>query len=86
MKKSVDNPSLHLPLLKIVIIQLYAIRLTIQTHQNLVDAAAKADADNVLEERDPQYNVMLSLMVGRIRSKPGGKLEIGEVCKLIFFL
>ncbi|XP_056175479.1 uncharacterized protein LOC115667850 isoform X2 [Syzygium oleosum] len=42
------------------------------------DAAAKADADNVLEERDPQYDVMLSQMVGRIRSKPGGKLEMGE--------
>ncbi|KAI6693709.1 hypothetical protein NL676_021419 [Syzygium grande] len=39
---------------------------------------AKTDADYVLEERDPQYDVMLSQMVGRIRSKPGGKLEMGE--------
>ncbi|KAI6693062.1 hypothetical protein NL676_020772 [Syzygium grande] len=42
------------------------------------DVAAKANADNVLEERDPQYDVMLSQMVGRIQSKPGGKLEMGE--------
>ncbi|KDP27780.1 hypothetical protein JCGZ_18860 [Jatropha curcas] len=42
------------------------------------DDAPKVNADNVLEERDPQFDAMLSQMVGRIRSKPGGKLEIGE--------
>ncbi|XP_030545676.2 uncharacterized protein LOC115751808 [Rhodamnia argentea] len=42
------------------------------------DVAPKANTDNVLEERDPQYDVMLSQMAGRIRSKPGGKLEMGE--------
>uniref|UniRef100_A0A5B6YR30 Uncharacterized protein n=1 Tax=Davidia involucrata TaxID=16924 RepID=A0A5B6YR30_DAVIN len=36
------------------------------------------NADNILEERDPQYDTMLNQMVGRIRSKPGGKLEMGE--------
>ncbi|KAF8017241.1 hypothetical protein BT93_H2434 [Corymbia citriodora subsp. variegata] len=42
------------------------------------DVAAEASTDNVLEERDPQYDVMLGQMVGRIQSKPGGKLEMGE--------
>lgn len=37
-----------------------------------------SDSGNVLEERDPQFDAMLSQMVGRIRSKPGGKLEMGE--------
>ncbi|PKA58445.1 hypothetical protein AXF42_Ash013951 [Apostasia shenzhenica] len=34
--------------------------------------------NNVLKERDPQYDAMLQKMVGTIRSKPGGKLEMGE--------
>ncbi|XP_075478604.1 uncharacterized protein LOC142519461 isoform X1 [Primulina tabacum] len=40
--------------------------------------ASRVNSDNVLEDRDPQYDVMLSQMVGRIRPKPGGKLEMGE--------
>ncbi|XP_041000905.1 uncharacterized protein LOC121246721 [Juglans microcarpa x Juglans regia] len=36
------------------------------------------NTENVLEERDPKYDAMLSQMVGRISSKPGGKLEMGE--------
>ncbi|XP_010666731.2 uncharacterized protein LOC104883865 isoform X1 [Beta vulgaris subsp. vulgaris] len=32
----------------------------------------------VLEERDPTYEVMLSQMAGKIKTKPGGKLEMGE--------
>lgn len=36
------------------------------------------NAENMLEERDPQYDDMLNQMVGRIRTKPGGKLEMGE--------
>ena len=39
----------------------------------------KVNSENVLEERDPQYDSMLGHMVGRIRTKPGGKLEMGEV-------
>ncbi|PWA55266.1 hypothetical protein CTI12_AA429050 [Artemisia annua] len=36
-------------------------------------------ADNVIEEeRDSEYDAMLSKMVGRIQTKPGGKLEMGE--------
>ncbi|XP_027165508.1 uncharacterized protein LOC113765501 [Coffea eugenioides] len=38
----------------------------------------KVNSENVLEERDPQYDSMLGHMVGRIRTKPGGKLEMGE--------
>ncbi|GER49780.1 hypothetical protein STAS_27051 [Striga asiatica] len=34
--------------------------------------------ENVLENRDVQYDAMLSQMVGRIQTKPGGKLEMGE--------
>ncbi|CAA2985399.1 uncharacterized protein LOC111393603 [Olea europaea subsp. europaea] len=40
--------------------------------------AARLNAENVLEERDPGYDAMLGQMVGRIQSKPGGKLEMGE--------
>ncbi|XP_057539257.1 uncharacterized protein LOC130817516 isoform X2 [Amaranthus tricolor] len=32
----------------------------------------------VMEERDSRYEAMLSQMVGRIHTKPGGKLEMGE--------
>lgn len=38
----------------------------------------RINADNVLEERNPQYDAMLSQLSGRIKSKPGGKLEMGE--------
>ncbi|KAL7220661.1 hypothetical protein ACSBR2_013524 [Camellia fascicularis] len=38
----------------------------------------RINAENILEEWDPQYDAMLGPMVGRIRSKPGGKLEMGE--------
>ncbi|KAK9671878.1 hypothetical protein RND81_12G060800 [Saponaria officinalis] len=31
------------------------------------------------EERDSDYEAMLNQMVGRISTKPGGKLEMGEV-------
>ncbi|KAG2721489.1 hypothetical protein I3760_02G084500 [Carya illinoinensis] len=41
-------------------------------------ATPEINAENVLEERDPKYDAMLSQMVGRISSKPGGKLEMGE--------
>ncbi|XP_008800866.2 ras-associated and pleckstrin homology domains-containing protein 1 [Phoenix dactylifera] len=36
------------------------------------------DYQGVLEERDPTYDEMLKQMVGRITSRPGGKLEMGE--------
>lgn len=42
------------------------------------DAGQRMNTENVLEERDPSYDVMLNQMVGRIKSKPGGKLEMGE--------
>ncbi|KAJ4785917.1 hypothetical protein LUZ62_037163 [Rhynchospora pubera] len=32
----------------------------------------------VLEDKDPGYDKMLSFMVGRITSKPGGRPEMGE--------
>ena len=43
------------------------------------DGAPRINPDNVLDQRDTQYDAMLSQMVGRIKSKPGGKLETGEV-------
>ncbi|WOL18868.1 hypothetical protein Cni_G27665 [Canna indica] len=36
------------------------------------------DEGGVLEERDSKYDEMLRHMVGRIKSRPGGKQEIGE--------
>ncbi|KAF5958331.1 hypothetical protein HYC85_005556 [Camellia sinensis] len=39
----------------------------------------RINAENILEGRDPQYDAMLGQMAGRIRSKPGGKLEMGEI-------
>uniref|UniRef100_A0A6N2K1T6 Uncharacterized protein n=1 Tax=Salix viminalis TaxID=40686 RepID=A0A6N2K1T6_SALVM len=50
------------------------------TNQNSLgsDGAPRINPDNVLDQRDTQYDAMLSQMVGRIKSKPGGKLETGE--------
>lgn len=45
----------------------------------LLDEARGSSGDTVLEERDPQYDTMLNQMVGRIKAKPGGKAEMGEV-------
>ncbi|XVE82128.1 hypothetical protein DITRI_Ditri15bG0122000 [Diplodiscus trichospermus] len=42
------------------------------------ERASRSNPENVLEERDPKYDAMLSHMVGRISAKPGGKLEMGE--------
>ncbi|KAK4795959.1 hypothetical protein SAY86_028285 [Trapa natans] len=39
----------------------------------------KVNAANVLDQRDPQYDAMLSQMVGRTRSKPAGTPEMGNV-------
>ncbi|KAL5541844.1 hypothetical protein UlMin_009554 [Ulmus minor] len=36
------------------------------------------NAENLLEDRDPKFDVMLNQMVGRITTKPGGKQEMGE--------
>ncbi|CAL5413152.1 unnamed protein product [Camellia sinensis] len=44
----------------------------------VAEVEPRINAENILEERDPQYDVMLNQMVGRIKSKPGGKLEMGE--------
>ncbi|KAL6571581.1 hypothetical protein OROHE_003224 [Orobanche hederae] len=40
--------------------------------------ASRVNPENVLEDRDVQYDAMLSQMVGSIQTKPGGKLEMGE--------
>ncbi|XP_047957634.1 uncharacterized protein LOC125203350 [Salvia hispanica] len=42
------------------------------------EGVSRVNPENVLEDRDPQYDSMLSQMVGRIQAKPGGKLEMGE--------
>ncbi|KAF1881499.1 hypothetical protein Lal_00021477 [Lupinus albus] len=42
------------------------------------DDRPTVNVDNILEERDRKYDVMLGQMVGRIRSKPEGKPEMGE--------
>ncbi|KAL7601011.1 uncharacterized protein LOC111887290 isoform X1 [Lactuca sativa] len=42
------------------------------------DVPPRNSADDVIEERDSQYDAMLNKMVGRIQTKPGGKLETGE--------
>lgn len=42
--------------------------------------------ENIIEERDSQYDILLSQMVGRIRSKPGEKFDgCGEVHELIVY-
>ncbi|XP_054805833.1 uncharacterized protein LOC129308619 [Prosopis cineraria] len=48
--------------------------------QDALDAGSRPtiNVDNVLEERDPKFDSMLGQMAGRITSKPGGKLEMGE--------
>ncbi|XVF38697.1 hypothetical protein REPUB_Repub20aG0124000 [Reevesia pubescens] len=42
------------------------------------ERVSRSNPENVLEERDPKYDAMLTQMVGRISAKPGGKLEMGE--------
>ncbi|KAL5782335.1 hypothetical protein ACOSP7_007364 [Xanthoceras sorbifolium] len=42
------------------------------------DGNRQVNADNVLETRDPKYDAMLNQMLGRVTTKPGGKLEMGE--------
>ncbi|XP_022760554.1 uncharacterized protein LOC111306845 [Durio zibethinus] len=42
------------------------------------ERVTRSNPENVLEERDPKYDAMLSQMVGRISTKTGGKLEMGE--------
>ncbi|CAA7388580.1 unnamed protein product [Spirodela intermedia] len=42
------------------------------------DSSGDKTIPGVLEERDPTYDAMLGKMVGRITTKPGGKLEMGE--------
>ncbi|KAL3641977.1 hypothetical protein CASFOL_012792 [Castilleja foliolosa] len=42
------------------------------------EGESRVNLDNVLEDRDVQYDTMLGQMVGRIQTKPGGKLEMGE--------
>ncbi|GFQ04150.1 hypothetical protein PHJA_002558900 [Phtheirospermum japonicum] len=42
------------------------------------EGESRVNPENVLENRDVQYDAMLSQMVGRIQTKPGGKLEMGE--------
>lgn len=44
-----------------------------------LDSSPKVAVGKTLEERDPKFDAMLGQMVGRIRAKPGGKLEMGEV-------
>ncbi|KAL9829567.1 hypothetical protein AtNW77_Chr3g0180381 [Arabidopsis thaliana] len=48
----------------------------------LLDKGRRTSEDNVLEERDPKYDTMLNQMVGRIKAKPGGKAEMGEVLEI----
>ncbi|KAG9444789.1 hypothetical protein H6P81_016129 [Aristolochia fimbriata] len=45
---------------------------------HLNEGIQRVQNDSVLEKRDPEYDAMLSKMVGRISTKPGGKLEMGE--------
>lgn len=45
----------------------------------VLDDISGLRGDNVLEERDPEYDAMLNKMLGRVTTKPGGKLEMGEV-------
>jgi len=37
-----------------------------------------APDSNVLERRDPRYDIMLNEMFGRVKVKPGGQAEMGE--------
>ncbi|KNA05292.1 hypothetical protein SOVF_191810 [Spinacia oleracea] len=52
-------------------------KVQIHNKDSVGDGNSKSNAE-VLEERDPSYEAMLSQMVGKINTKPGGKLEMGE--------
>lgn len=49
----------------------------IKVYKNDADGVYKSNAE-VSPERDPKFEAMLNQMVGRITTKPGGKLETGE--------
>ncbi|CAN1806971.1 hypothetical protein LINPERHAP1_LOCUS24861 [Linum perenne] len=53
-------------------------RKATQPNNQFPDDDPRINADNVLEEKDPQFDAMLGQMVGRIKTKPGGKPEMGE--------
>ncbi|XP_047332606.1 uncharacterized protein LOC124936179 [Impatiens glandulifera] len=42
------------------------------------ELGSKVNYENLMEEKDPQFDAMLGQLVGRIKAKPGGKLEMGE--------
>ncbi|RZS14830.1 hypothetical protein BHM03_00046585, partial [Ensete ventricosum] len=44
------------------------------------------DESGVIEERDPRYDEMLRHMVGKITSRSGGKLEMGEVGNFVLYI
>ncbi|KAG9134400.1 hypothetical protein Leryth_023785 [Lithospermum erythrorhizon] len=52
----------------------------------VTESLLKPNGEVVPEEKDPQYNAMLSQMVGRIQAKPGGKPEMGELLGLFAYL
>ncbi|XP_042018778.1 uncharacterized protein LOC121766575 [Salvia splendens] len=52
--------------------------ISVDKHPSASEDTSRVKAENVLEDRDPQYDSMLNQMVGRIQAKPGGKLEMGE--------
>lgn len=47
----------------------------------VIETVPTVNNDNLLEERDLEYDAMLDKMAGRIKTKPGGKPEMGEVLR-----
>lgn len=50
----------------------------VDVHQNPQSNSADGKAANVLEMKDPKFDAMLGQMAGRISTKQGGRLEMGE--------
>ncbi|KAI3931517.1 hypothetical protein MKW92_021747 [Papaver armeniacum] len=71
--KNVEKPSISVP------IEDKVISNKGETVDHDCVGEARMNTENILEEeKDSGYDAMLSQMVGRIKSKPGGKLEMGE--------
>lgn len=71
--KNVEKPSISVPIEDKVISN----KGETVDHDSVGES--RMNNENILEEeKDSGYDAMLSQMVGRIKSKPGGKLEMGE--------
>ncbi|MCL7044206.1 hypothetical protein MKW94_023910 [Papaver nudicaule] len=75
--KNVEKPPISIPIEEKVISN-KGEEGGIVDHDSVAESSMKTENVFEEEEKDSGYDAMLSQMVGRIKTKPGGKLEMGE--------